>query len=277
MHSVALRLTPHLSLLSETAPLIRKSMLQIQGQSDKRGGDSSKILMEWIREAQKAAEAPAAPAEADSDDDAEEAPPATSELPAAATATATSAKPLTPKMRLLEVGCLSARNAISKSSIFKVTRIDLNAQEAAIESQDFMERPLPTSEDDKFDVISLSLVLNFVPEPAGRGEMLRRTTKFLRERTAVDPTNPLSKLLPSVFLVLPAPCLANSRHLNEKRLADIMRCIGYTLVKRKLSTKLIYGLWRLENTGIPYPSGILAKKAEVNPGVTRNNFAILLK
>src|SRR5690554_6342141 len=129
--------SPHLFLLSEPAPLIRKSMLQIQGQSDKRGGDSSKILMEWIREAQKATEAAAVPTEADDDEDAEEASPASSKPPATttATATATSAKPLIPKMRLLEVGCLSARNAISKSSIFKVTRIDLNAQEAAIESQ----------------------------------------------------------------------------------------------------------------------------------------------
>lgn len=217
--------------------------MQIQGQSEKRGGDSSKILLNWIKETQKTAETPAA----------------------------------LPKLRLLEVGCLSARNAVSKSPLFAVTRIDLNAQETGIESQDFMERPLPTDHDEKFDMISLSLVLNYVPEPAGRGEMLRRTTKFLRDSTALDPANPLSKLFPSVFLVLPAPCVQNSRHLNEKRLAEIMRCIGYTLVRRKLSTKLIYGLWKLENAGIPKPSGVLAKKAEVNPGIKRNNFAILLK
>jgi 25S rRNA (adenine2142-N1)-methyltransferase len=224
--------------------------VQIQGQSEKRGGDSSKILLIWIRDTQKTTAAPVAGDVA--------------------------SVPI-PKLRLLEVGSLSTRNAISKSPLFTVTRIDLNAREPSIESQDFMERPLPASEDEKFDIISLSLVLNYVPEPAGRGEMLRRTATFLRASTSMDPANPLSKLFPSVFLVLPAPCVGNSRHLNEKRLAEIMRCIGYVLVRRKLSTKLIYGLWKLEDSGIPKPSGALAKKVEVNPGVSRNNFAILLK
>ena len=129
-----------------------------------------------------------------------------------------------------------------------------------------MQRPLPAYESDKFDVISLSLVLNYVPDPAERGEMLRRAALFLREGT--------DGLFPSLFLVLPLPCIANSRYLDEKRLAEVMISLGYVQVRRKLSQKLIYGLWRL---GARQKEGLKWKKEEVNPGKNRNNFAITLK
>lgn len=40
-----------------------------------------------------------------------------------------------------------------------MTRIDLNSQGPGIEKQDFMDRPLPTSDQSRFDILSLSLVL----------------------------------------------------------------------------------------------------------------------
>jgi len=169
----------------------------------------------------------------------------------------------------------SPDNAVSKSSVFTATRIDLHSQHPAIETQDFMQRPLPASDDGKFDLVSLSLVLNYVPDPAGRGEMLRRTTQFLRRCTEQEPGSPTSGLFPSLFLVLPAPCVANSRYLDEARLQGIMGSLGYTPVKRKLSAKLIYGLWRLEATA-GAAGRTKWKKEEVNPGKSRNNFAITM-
>ncbi|KKK26741.1 nucleolus protein [Aspergillus rambellii] len=108
------------------------------GQSLERGGDSSKVLIDWIN--------PQLGALKD--------------------------RPF--KLRVLEVGALSTKNACSQNEGLDVTRIDLNSQEPGILKQDFMERRLPSSDDDRFHIISLSLVLNYVPDPVGRGEMLKR-------------------------------------------------------------------------------------------------------
>lgn len=175
-------------------------------------------------------------------------------------------------LKLLEVGSLSPDNLISKSPPFTLTRIDLNSQHPSIETQDFMERPLPRSEEDKFDIISLSLVLNYVPDPVIRGEMLRRTTQFLRAPKEGE----TETHFPSMFLVLPAPCVTNSRYLTEGRLKEIMESLGYVLVKRKLSPKLIYGLWRLDDAEAAKKK-TRWKKEEVNSGQQRNNFAVTMK
>ncbi|KAI5803164.1 putative methyltransferase-domain-containing protein [Geopyxis carbonaria] len=227
--------------IAASGGLEKYQQASVIGQSAQRGGDSSKLLMQWIHETQNKTV------------------PKTSER----------------KLRLLEVGCLSVDNAVSKSSFFDVTRIDLNSRDTAIQSQDFMERPLPKSAEEKFDIISLSLVLNYVPEASGRGEMLRRTAKFLHEKSSMDLEDPLAQIFPSLFLVLPAPCVTNSRYFNESKLEEIMGSIGYIMVKRKLSMKLVYSLWRLSDVGAVKQKKKV-KKTEVNPGKTRNNFAVVL-
>ena len=70
--------------------------------------------------------------------------------------------------RLLEVGALKADNYQGCHSWIDNTPIDLNAQDPGIRQQDFLQM----SEDEntsKWDVLSLSLVLNFVPDPRERG------------------------------------------------------------------------------------------------------------
>lgn len=225
--------------------------LQVCGQSSQRGGDSSKILIDWIGEIRQSASK------------------SKSDLSDNTTGHATEQR-----LRLLEVGALSPDNACSKSSLFDVKRIDLNSRHPSIETQDFMERPLPKHDDERFDIISLSLVLNYVSLPMGRGAMLRRTTKFLRDEPFGQVDSPLAELFPSLFLVLPAPCVTNSRYLNHDRLAEIMNCLGYTLVRSKLSAKLSYQLWRFKSGEMKQD---IFKKEEINPGKARNNFAIVLK
>ncbi|PMD28330.1 hypothetical protein NA56DRAFT_560132 [Hyaloscypha hepaticicola] len=209
------------------------------GQTNERGGDSSKILMEWLD--------PMVPALKD--------------LSARGEAT-----------RMLEVGALSVTNSCSKSRLFDMERIDLNSQADGITQQDFMERPLPCDRQEQFDIISLSLVLNYVPNPAGRGQMLLRTLKFLRAPLDLEP---LRDFLPSVFLVLPAPCVTNSRYMDENKLEAIMESMGFVNVRKKLSNKLVYYLWRLERSTIK--SLVTFKKEELRSGKSRNNFAIVLK
>lgn len=201
----------------------------LQGQSQDRGGDTSRVLMDWL------------PAK---------------EL-----------KQSGQKFKLLEVGALSTKNACSKSGIFKCVHIDLNSQEPGILKQDFMDRPLPSTDDDRFDIISLSLVLNFVPDGGLRGEMLKRTLSFLRNTEA-------SEWFPSLFLVLPRSCVDNSRYFTEKRLQELMDSLGYVQAKHKSTQKLVYGLWLKQGT---VKTKAEFTKQELNPGRTRNNFVITLK
>jgi 25S rRNA (adenine2142-N1)-methyltransferase len=209
------------------------------GQRNDRGGDSSKILMEWL-----------SPLSAILKDQAGRG----------------------ASLRMLEVGALSTNNAVSRSHAFQVERIDLNSQSEGITQQDFMKRPLPKDDSEKFDIISLSLVLNYVPDGAGRGDMLLRTLKFLH--TAPPALNDLAEWFPSLFLVLPSPCVSNSRYMDEARLEAIMESLGYVMVKKKLSNKLVYYLWRLSSFNLEPVSW---KKEEIRAGKSRNNFSVVLK
>jgi 25S rRNA (adenine2142-N1)-methyltransferase len=206
------------------------------GQSMERGGDSSIVLLHWIQ-------------------------PVLQQW-----------KSSSQKLRVLEVGALSTTNACSRNPCLDVTRIDLHAQETGILQQDFMKRPLPTSNDERFHAISLSLVLNFVPTAAGRGDMLKRCSSFL---TAALPSGcSLANFAPYLFLVLPEACVSNSRYLTSQRLQDIMQCLGFGLLKEKITNKLIYQLWAYNSDSSRETTTF--RKEELNPGRLRNNFSIVL-
>jgi 25S rRNA (adenine2142-N1)-methyltransferase len=209
------------------------------GQGNDRGGDSSKLLMEWLEPI-----IPILKVQSDGFD----------------------------KIRMLEVGALSTTNACSKSHLFEMTRIDLNSQAEGIQKQDFMDRPLPRKAKHQFDIISLSLVLNYVPDAVGRGDMLLRTLQFLKPRSHLEG---LRELLPSLFLVLPAACVSNSRYLDEIKLESMMESIGYMSVKKKISNKLIYYLWRIGSSVTQ--RRVVHKKVEIRSGKSRNNFAIVMR
>jgi len=229
--------------IEELGGLKSYQQASIQGQSSDRGGDSSVVLMKWLEP------------------------------------TADALSKAEPKLRLLEVGALSTSNACSKSGHFDVQRIDLNSQGDGILQQDFMERPLPKSGAEQFDIISLSLVLNYVPDAPGRGEMLKRTCQFLDTRHRIDRDAGVQAVFPALFLVLPAPCITNSRYMDEGRIGEIMNSLGYVLFQRKQTAKLVYYLWQLKS--LPSEARTRAKtrkfpKKEVNPGASRNNFSVVV-
>jgi 25S rRNA (adenine2142-N1)-methyltransferase len=229
--------------IEELGGLKSYQQASIQGQSNDRGGDSSVVLMKWLEP------------------------------------TADVLSKAEPKLRLLEVGALSTSNACSKSGHFDVQRIDLNSQSDGILQQDFMERPLPKSAAEQFDIISLSLVLNYVPDAPGRGEMLKRTCQFLDTRHRIDRDAAVQAVFPALFLVLPAPCITNSRYMDEGRLGEIMGSLGYVLLQRKQTAKLVYYLWQLKS--LPSEARTKTKtrkfpKKEVNPGAGRNNFSVIV-
>lgn len=219
--------------------LDRYQQASLLGQSKLRGGDSSTILLEWL----------------------------------APFLLSRKEEPRSPCIRMLEVGALSTDNACSTSGYFDNVRIDLNSQEPGILKQDFMERPLPSDPGERFDIISLSLVLNFVPDPASRGSMLRRTTEFLCKPSSVAHTR--EEPHPSLFLVLPRSCVLNSRYCTEERLEQIMLSLGYYKVESKTTQKLVYYLWKF-NTPASSAQNRTFPKKEVNAGPKRNNFAIVI-
>ncbi|KAK4218150.1 putative methyltransferase-domain-containing protein [Rhypophila decipiens] len=228
------------SEIMELGGLERYQEASLQGQRHDRGGDSSRVLMDWLK----------------------------TQLPSMKELKDGKAS----RRSMLEVGALSTENACSKSGQFDIVRIDLNSQGEGILQQDFMERPLPVDDSERFDIISLSLVLNFVPDPKGRGDMLFRTTQFLRqpEGSATSP----DAGFPNLFLVLPAPCVSNSRYLDEDRLEEIMASVGYAKTASKMTQRLVYYLWR-KVSNCPRPAKSFSKK-EIRSGASRNNFAITL-
>lgn len=202
-----------------------------QGQNSKRGGDSLKKLVEWLKDEHYHYH-----------------------------------NNLQDKLHALEIGCLSPLNRISTSGIFReVTKIDLNSQSHSILQQDFMERPLPESENEKFNLISCSLVLNFVPSPKERGQMLKRITCFLK--------TPSTNNLSSLFLVLPLPCIENSRYFNNDILSNIMSMLGFTQVCYYAANKVAY--WLFDWNG-KINNREQIKKREIASGSNKNNFCITL-
>lgn len=200
------------------------------GQDKSRGGDSSKLLVKWLRELHYHEHK---------------------------------------NLRALEIGSLSVSNYISTSKVFQeVERIDLNSNDKAIIRQDFMKRPLPQADTQRFNLISCSLVLNFVNTPLERGQMCKLFSKFLLPSDKTE--------VPSyVFVVLPLPCVTNSRYTTIDHFTQLMNHLGFELVKSHSSSKLFYCLLQLSSE--PKQNHLkFSKKKEINPGPGRNNFAILL-
>lgn len=199
----------------------------LNGQNKQRGSDSSKKLIEWLKELGK--------------------PPSGS--------------------RALEIGCLSSRNYITTSNWFsEVIRIDLNSQEPGkITQQDFMKRPIPNSRQDRFDCISLSLVLNFVPSAKQRGDMLKRLACFYRNGEGS---------YPCLFFVLPLPCITNSKYINKERLLSLMEDLGYTLLRYHESTKLVYMLMKYNGSSKQVK---FRKKELEGRKAGKNNFSIVVE
>lgn len=198
--------------LSDLGGLEAYQRASIKGQDKRRGGDSSKQLVDWL-------------------------------------------EPLDRDFAVLEIGSLSVDNFISQYVKAKVTRIDLNPQHQEIEKQDFLERVEGTG----FDLLSVSLVLNFVPVTK-RSDFLIHTTKFV----AIDGY---------LFFVLPAPCIKNSRYMNKTILLDMFRTLGYQVENEKVTDKIAYWLFKRVAEITPAKT---YKKREIQGGAEKNNFWIPL-
>ncbi|KIX96911.1 uncharacterized protein Z520_07631 [Fonsecaea multimorphosa CBS 102226] len=288
-----------------------------KGQSAERGGDSSRVLVRWLEGeigARKAAmhrRRGSLVQDHDDDDDGG----GDEQATAGTMKPASTPGVLRTPIRILEIGALSTQNALNVPAVTRVRRIDLRSSEEGIEEVDFMHLPLPSGDveppeggkgkpgqgergsEGYYDVLSLSLVLNYVPDPRQRGAMLKRTTLFFapqspshsrshRDRRTDDqgepsPINTPPQLLPCLFLVLPSPCLHNSRYLTPQQLAAILNSLGYVHLHTKTTRKLHYSLWRFDGSSarqnwLESGGDTVFRKREINPGGGRNNFCIVL-
>ena len=161
------------------------------------------------------------------------------------------------------------------------TYIDLHPQGDNVEKYSFFDYPLPTQPEERFNMVALSLVINFVGDVRKRGEMLRHVHKYL----------PTSADVPGFcFLVLPLSCLTKSRYMNQLHLRSILDSLGFSVLKQSDSAKL--SRWLLQRKPLAERQqaaqasegpnaaddwdGTVFKKRELNPGNDRNNFAIVV-
>jgi len=75
-----------------------------------------------------------------------------------------------------------------------------------------------------------------------------------------------------LYIVLPLPCLTNSRYLSHERLTAILGSTGWDVVRKHDSARLTYWLVRRSETG---PDGVEWKREQVRTGAGRNNFCLV--
>jgi 25S rRNA (adenine2142-N1)-methyltransferase len=204
---------------------------------------------------------------------------------------------------VLDVGAITGEEYL-KYSFLNVTSIDLQVQSPLVIKCDFFEFPLPlerslasidirkdkktkndgakkhahhtrnhddsSSESDiedaiqppkePFDILCLSLVLNFVPHPLKRGEMLLRAREMIKDDGWL-------------YIVLPLPCLSNSRYFDQEHFVELMNSLGFQLVVCK-NTKKLSSFVFLKNGQFSIRK---FKKKELHTGKKRNNFCIVLE
>lgn len=202
------------------------------GQGNDRGGGSEKVLIEWLKEL------------------------------GVHRTTRESKK----KLQLLEVGALSPDNYESCSNWIENTPIDLRSRHQSIREQDFLLMDEDENRE-KWDIISLSLVLNFAPDAQDRGRMLRLAHSMLRQDGLL-------------FLALPLPCILNSRYLTPEHLDGLLHTIGLSIIKSRWKEGGKMAYWLLRKSAMMAPRAANSttpyhRKTELRKG-KRNNFAILL-
>jgi len=160
-------------------------------------------------------------------------------------------------IELLDVGALDL-NYTAYTKHIHCTSVDLNPQKPGIIKADLLEYRL--GESSVFDVVVLSLVLNFAGDPAVRGDILKRAVE-------------LTKLNGHLVIVLPLACVKNSRYLTETRLNEMLDSLGCSVINSHQSKKLAFCIACKQS---PAQSKSFPK-TEVANGTHHNNFCIVLQ
>ncbi|KAF8969874.1 putative methyltransferase-domain-containing protein [Flammula alnicola] len=234
--------------ISDLGGLERYQQLSSLGQREERGGGSEKIFIQWMKEL------------------------GVHRIPEGKA-----------KVRLLEVGALKPDNYQSCSSWIDWRPIDLRSRHPRIIEQDFLCMDLKENEQ-KWDAISLSLVLNFVPLPVDRG-MTFLSCVFLCLLAIPSLSGRMLRLAHSMlvpdglmFLALPLPCVANSRYVTFEHLKSLVESLGFSEIRERWRQNGKMGYWLYRKRilpEVPIAPHSFNKKTVLRTG-NRNNFTIIL-
>lgn len=107
--------------------------------------------------------------------------------------------------------------------------------------------------------------------------MIYRTFDMIKDPIEVKNEDGATQLIGGyMYLVLPLPCVKNSRYMTNDHLIDILQQTGYNILKTHYSTKLAFYLCQ-KNLNINRKK--LAKKFPkqiIEDGPGKNNFTIVL-
>lgn len=80
-----------------------------------------------------------------------------------------------------------------------------------------------------------------------------------------------------LFVVLPLPCVTNSRYTTVESFRQIVTAVGFSLVKEQWREggKVAYWLFRRVPAGPPVKLEDWSTKKLINDGPGRNNFSII--
>lgn len=82
-----------------------------------------------------------------------------------------------------------------------------------------------------------------------------------------------------LFVVLPFPCVSNSRYLTGDTFKALVSALGFELVQERWhpKSKVAYWLWRWKEEVAPQATlATWTTKTLVNEGPKRNNFTVLI-
>ncbi|EQC33321.1 hypothetical protein SDRG_09299 [Saprolegnia diclina VS20] len=160
-----------------------------------------------------------------------------------------------PPLDVLEVGAINTQLLVCPW--LNVQAIDLIARHAKIQQLDFFDVPFTKT----FDVVVSSMVINCVPTPEKRGEMLQRTWRHLKDDG-------------HFFLMLPLLCLTNSNHMTVDHFEAILTRVGFEIREKKETPKIaFFCLRKVPATAVP--PGTFQHKT-LRPGPKRNDFGVAI-
>ena len=179
--------------------------------------------------------------------------------------------------RLLEVGAINTElldaaqpsNNRSKHRLH-VRAIDIHSMHPErIEEADFLTMPLPAGDNEFYDVVVCSMVLNCVATPEDRGRMLARLYRSLRSQGGL------------LYLTIPKTCLQLSPFMDRSRFEALLTDIGFEVCQHeKDSPKIAYFV--LSRTGKGKPDASIDEKWGTNRKIHRgqkfkNDFAVVAR
>lgn len=168
---------------------------------------------------------------------------------------------------LLDVGAINSLRyeaGVSPLHLASSRAIDLHVldKSSAVEEADFLELNIGK---EQYDIVVLSLVVNFEPDPRRRGEMMLKANGLLR-----------SSDYGLCFFVLPKACFEHSRYFSYELFAGLCTDAGFEVVDDWTTVTERLSMLVLKRVSRPLGKGFPRKKVFTDNG-NYNNYTMIIK